>query len=145
MYHLDHLVQTWPDFCTSFKGGLNKTLVAWSIFQNIQKQNLSHISLHYISLGLIYNKQYNIEAYLATSNKTTDISIDITRETEIPVVVRAVVEQNVELFRWIIHWNWWIIHWIIHQFPIPAMIRLYIKIKGSSFKWKGTSSHPASI
>ena len=28
LYHLDHLFQTWAAFCTSFKGGLNKTLIS---------------------------------------------------------------------------------------------------------------------
>ena len=27
LYYLDHLFQTWAAFCTSFKGGVNKTLV----------------------------------------------------------------------------------------------------------------------
>ena len=48
---------------------------------------LFYLSIVSIVLLVSLALTYNIEAYLATNNKTTEVSIDITRETEIPVMV----------------------------------------------------------
>ena len=48
---------------------------------------LFYLSIVSIILLVSLALTYNIDTYLAASNKTTEVSIDITHETEIPVVV----------------------------------------------------------
>ena len=61
-------------------------------------ERLSLASIVSIILLILLALAYNIDAYLAANNVTTEVSIDITRETEMPVMILSFEHSTTQQF-----------------------------------------------